>query len=589
MNNRRTEEIYNLIEDIQNKLMKSQQVNKYINRNTISNNNPFLSNDNQFIFRNQKQNMSLENNRYMNYNPINPNQSQSFIPNNLNNNTPNEFEIRKIIKDEFNQLISSFQFSMDNTKNELDIKINEITKDCYNIKNEQKNLNDIYKNMLNNNNGIIDFKIQVDYSLKEMKQLLLNHVTKNEFESKNNEIQEQINFTKNNINIESKSGTEISNKLTYEISNINQKIQGLNITYENMKNKLDNLYDNYNNDINEIKNNNNKILSNEIKINDIDSKNNIYQKKLDEYYQDLNKFKNEIKLLVSSNNSKMNEINDKLNAEKQNYINKNLDNMKNINDNLNNELNTINKEIDQMKEKIRKLDLINLEHLNKFDNNKIDTLSEEFENNKKRYPKIFELLEQHEVSINDTNTKLEKLNNDYEKEIKKIFNNLNERKKDLDLINRRISDMDKRIYKNELDIKNNAMSESGTNIIRSINDHSPIVIKKNNIYNPNDQNDINSFDNNKEIKYPISSINSNINIISSIENNSDSNNNIENEIQINNNKMNEENNNSKKEKDQNYVPRGNLPVAIPEDKDEDKKSQDEFRDFEVVEEEEKEN
>ena len=156
----------------------------------------------------------------------------------------------------------------------------------------------------------------------------------------------------------------------------------------------------------------------------------------------------------------MSEINDKLNAEKQNYINKNLDNMKNINDNLNNELNTINKEIDQMKEKIRKLDLINLEHLNKFDNNKIDTLSEEFENNKKRYPKIFELLEQHEVSINDTNTKLEKLNNDYEKEIKKIYNNLNERKKDLDLINRRISDMDKRINKNELDIKNYAMSES---------------------------------------------------------------------------------------------------------------------------------
>ena len=76
MNNRRTEEIYNLIEDIQNKLMKSQQVNKYINRNTISNNNPFLSNDNQFIFIIYLQNMSLENNRYMNYNPVNPNQSQ---------------------------------------------------------------------------------------------------------------------------------------------------------------------------------------------------------------------------------------------------------------------------------------------------------------------------------------------------------------------------------------------------------------------------------------------------------------------------------------------------------------------------------
>jgi chromosome segregation ATPase len=153
--------------------------------------------------------------------------------------------------------------------------------------------------MLNNNENI---KTDVNNSLAEIKQLLLNNVSKNEFERKNNEIQEQINFTKNSLNIESKSGTEISNKLDYEIKNINQKIQELKLANENMKNKLDNFNDTFNNEINIIKQNNNKILNNEIKINELNNKNNSYQKKLDEYYQDLNNFKNEIKLFISSNN-----------------------------------------------------------------------------------------------------------------------------------------------------------------------------------------------------------------------------------------------------------------------------------------------
>ena len=99
----------------------------------------------------------------MNSNLNNPSQSQIFVPNNLNNNTLNEFEIRNIIKDEFNKLISSYQFNIDNSKiNELEIKIKEITQNCNNINNEQKNLNDIYKNMLNNNENI---KTDVNKSL----------------------------------------------------------------------------------------------------------------------------------------------------------------------------------------------------------------------------------------------------------------------------------------------------------------------------------------------------------------------------------------------------------------------------------------
>ena len=97
INNRNTEQIYDLIDDIERRLMKVRPSNKYMNRTTISNVNPFPPSDNSFILRNQQQNMTLNNIRYMNSNLNNPSQSQIFAPNNLNNNTINEFEIRNII------------------------------------------------------------------------------------------------------------------------------------------------------------------------------------------------------------------------------------------------------------------------------------------------------------------------------------------------------------------------------------------------------------------------------------------------------------------------------------------------------------
>ena len=83
-----------------------------------------------------------------------PNQSESFNQNvlsNNNNNIPNEFELKKMIKEEFNKLISSYQIDIDNKISTIDNKIHDISNDCLNIKSEHTNLSKQYINLINNN------------------------------------------------------------------------------------------------------------------------------------------------------------------------------------------------------------------------------------------------------------------------------------------------------------------------------------------------------------------------------------------------------------------------------------------------------
>ena len=82
-------------------------------------------------------------------------------------------------------------------------------------------------------------------------------------------------------------------------------------------------------------------------------------------------------------------------------------------------MNEVKKEIFEIKEKMKKLDLINIEEINKFDFDKINSLIKECQEIKENNPKLFEFFEKYNVSINDLNTKLNKLNIDYENETKK--------------------------------------------------------------------------------------------------------------------------------------------------------------------------
>ena len=262
-----------------------------MNRTYNINNNDLTSNENLIILRNQPPNLSNDNIRYI----INPSQSQSLGNNFLNteNNIPNDNDIRRIVREEFNILISSFKSEVNNNINNLDNKINIVSKDCLNMKNDLMNNNNINNNKYN---------LDIENSLKEINQLIKGFVPYNEFMQKNKEILDQIALNKSNINLESKKGNDIStkiNSLNNDYYNINQKIQELTVSLDEIKNKLNNFNDNYNNEISVIKQNNNKILTNEIKLNDISNKNNFIQKKLDEYYKDLNDFKNNINILIN--------------------------------------------------------------------------------------------------------------------------------------------------------------------------------------------------------------------------------------------------------------------------------------------------
>ena len=206
-NNQTTQRIYNLIDDIQAKLMRPKKSRKFMNRTYNINNNDLTSNENLIILRNQPPNLANDNIRYI----INPSQSQSLGNNFLNteNNIPNDNDIRRIVKEEFNILISSFKSEVNNNINNLDNKINIVSKDCLNMKNEIMNNN----NNINNNK----YNLDIENSLKEINQLIKGFVPYNEFMQKNKEILDQIALNKSNINLESKKGNDISTKLMITI------------------------------------------------------------------------------------------------------------------------------------------------------------------------------------------------------------------------------------------------------------------------------------------------------------------------------------------------------------------------------------
>ena len=538
-NNQTTRKIYDLLDSIQEKLSKSSQVRKNLNKTSYANINYNPPIETQYILRNPQQNITTDNIRYIN---ILPNQSSSFMNNQTTlNNSPSEIDIKKLIKDEFNKLISSHQLDIDNKFNTMENKLNEISNDYSYIKNEQNNLNKQYNYILNNNNSNNDsnkkLNLDVENSLKEIRALLNGFITQDEFGKKYQEILEQINSGKNNNVLETKKLNENYNKLKNDFDNINQKIQEFNINNENIANKFENFYENYNNEINVIKQNNNKILTNEIKLNEINNKNSFIQKKLDEYYQELNDYKNNINLLISSNNEKINEIKNNLSKEKSKENQKNessLNSIKNINEILSNDLNEIRNEIYKIKEKMKKVDLINIEQINKFDFDKINLLSKECQEIKDNNPKLFEFFEKYDISIKDLNTKLNKLNTDYENETKKRYNQINERLnkfeegiKDINnnLPNQKLSNIDKGIKINEEDIKQSKN-------IKKIDNDSGIEIINSQI--------INSDEENKE-------------------------------------NINNENENAEKKDEE--KPRGNLPIPVDDDKNDN--NDDEFGGFDV--------
>ena len=382
-----TEQILNLIDDIQNKLLKSQQERNYA----------YYSEN---LFGTEK----LEEKKIPNENIINNINNQSVI---LNQSLSNEIEIKKLIKEEFDILISSYQTKIYDTINKLD---NKIDNNYLNIKNEQKNLKDSLKFM--NINDYNKFNVDITNSLKDIKQLIINYVPYDEYQKNNKEIFEQIDLNKNNIGLQSKNFEDIKNKFDYIINQNNNK------------------------------------LENEIKLNEVSNKYTSVQKKLDEYYQELKNFKNNI----SSNYNIINE---------ENKVNVELEKIKNIKlfgVNKNDEK-ILNEKIENMEQKIKyneKSINILFDELKKFSihnkknigESKTDNVFNSFEDGNN----LFDEKNENNIDINSIN-KTKNISNNIIP-----FNNNNSREssdkpKDYEYIKDDIKE-DNNINKNDNDIEN---------------------------------------------------------------------------------------------------------------------------------------
>ena len=388
-----TEQILNLIDDIQNKLLKSQQERNYA----------YYSEN---LFGTEK----LEEKKIQNENIINNINNQSAI---LNQSLSNEIEIKKLIKEEFDILISSYQTKIYDTINKLD---NKIDNNYLNIKNEQKNLKDSLKFM--NINDYNKFNVDITNSLKDIKQLIINYVPYDEYQKNNKEIFEQIDLNKNNIGLQSKNFEDIKNKFDYIINQNNNK------------------------------------LENEIKLNEVSNKYTSVQKKLDEYYQELKNLKNNI----SSNYNIINE---------ENKVNVELEKIKNIKlfgVNKNDEK-ILNEKIENMEQKIKyneKSINILFDELKKFSihnkknigESKTDNVFNSFEDGNN----LFDEKNENNIDINSIN-KTKNISNNIIP-----FNNNNSREssdkpKDYEYIKDDIKE-DNNINKNDNDIENNENIEN---------------------------------------------------------------------------------------------------------------------------------
>ena len=392
-----TEQILNLIDDIQNKLLKSQQERNYA----------YYSEN---LFGTEK----LNEKKIPNENIINNINNQSAI---LNQSLSNEIEIKKLIKEEFDILISSYQTKIYNTINELD---NKIDNNYLNIKNEQKNLKDSLKFM--NINDYNKFNVDITNSLKDIKQLIINYVPYDEYQKNNKEIFEQIDLNKNNIGLQSKNFEDIKNKFDYIINQNNNK------------------------------------LENEIKLNEVSNKYTSVQKKLDEYYQELKNFKNNI----SSNYNKINEEN-KVNIELEKIkniklfgVNKNDEKILNEKiENIEQKVKYNEKNINILFDELKKFSIHNKKNIGE---SKTDNVFNSFEDGNN----LFDEKNENNIDINSIN-KTKNISNNIIP-----FNNNNSREssdkpKDYEYIKDDIKE-DNNINKNDNDIENNEIIGNNENI-----------------------------------------------------------------------------------------------------------------------------
>ena len=393
---------------------------------------------------------SLENklNRHTNYsnNGIEP--KMYYYNNNINNNLKAEQDInincnkqvdynyiKKIIINEFSQLILPYQKDLNFNISSLETKINSI--------NSKINFMNINNN--NNNNGINNQKDNFE-----------NYVSRKEYE----EIQNEMSLMNSSIN-------SLKKLIEKNYNSNNNKILQKSNNFE-IKNNEKNIME----EINKIK----KSISQSLNVNNINQNTQLkeYDIKLNNIIQNFNIIKEENKNL----NGELSQLKEHINNETQKNLNLNetsinevnLNELKKLNNKIKNLENNIKgieqdfglkyinlkKNIDDFESKLNEIKIKNIdnEHMtiknsslhsshNEKNNQMIEELIQkkfdELNLDKNKYfqelaikydsknEQIFKLFEEHNIIINNLNLKLEKIKNNIESDNKKKFNHLTEK------------------------------------------------------------------------------------------------------------------------------------------------------------------
>ena len=383
---------------------------------------------------------SLENKlgRYSNYSSYGVESNNNY--NNLvkkgpdfNNNIDYDY-IKKIISDEFGQLIQPYQRNLNMNVNSLETKINSMNSAIEYIKDINQNNN---SKIINNQNETkdnyvtrkeyIELQNQIslmDSSIISLKKLIdKNYDNDNNiriFSSKNNEIQmndksimQEINNIKKsisqNINIYNMKPNEQLKEYDLKMNNI---IQQYNAVKEENKNLIGELSQIKEQMINETQKNLNETSINELNLNEMKKLNN----KIKNLENNLKGIEQNCSLKLMNFKNNINDFELKLNELK---IKKSDNEVLNINNN-NILLPTSNKNDKTIEEIINK----KFEEFN-FDNNKhFQELNLKYDSKNEQ---IFKLFEEHNIIINNLNLKIEKIKNNIELDNKKKFNHLTEK------------------------------------------------------------------------------------------------------------------------------------------------------------------
>ena len=436
--------IYSLLDSLENKL----------SRHTTYSNNGVEPKINNYYYNNN--NLKAE---------------QDF---NINRNMQIDYNyIKKIVINEFAQLILPYQKDLNFNVSSLESKINSINSKIDFMK---ENENKINNNTNKHNENFDDYVSRKEYEELQNEMSLMNSsitslkklIEKN-YNSNNNKILQNSN----NIEIKSneKNIYEEINKIKKSISqNENMYNINPNLQLKEYDIKLNNIIQNFNTIKEENKNLNGELSQLKEQINNETQKN-------------LNLNETSVKEV------NLNELN-KLNSKIKNLEN----NMKNIEQNCGIKLINFKKNIDDFELKLNEINAKNIgdEHMsiknsnlassNNEKNNQIieEIIQKKFddlnlENNKyfkdllvkydSKNEQIFKLFEEHNIIINNLNLKLEKIKNNIESDNKKKFNHLTEKiEKSIIQINESNNHFNN---ESRVDVNANTISNEQINLIKS--------------------------------------------------------------------------------------------------------------------------